>query len=322
MQNRFTWAMAVAAATGLLFACASQVGAGDAVDADAGAPDPGASHDSGAQDSGKKPGPGSTDAGTSATDAPHDDGSTDAATTTADAAPAARIVYGATADTLYTYDLDTQTLASVGKFSGTMTAVADLAVDGSGNAFVTTFDGFYSVDLTSAACTLVKSGGYPNSLAFVPKGTLDSAAEALVGYSGSSYLRIDTVTGDITPIGMLSDAGYSSSGDVVAVDDGGAFLTVTGNGCSDCLLQVDPTTGAMIQNYGSVGHDSVWGVAFYAGSLYGFDGHGDLFAIEGLSDGGIATTDLVTDGGALFYGAGSPTNVPLTTADGGKFPTE
>ena len=38
----------------------------------------------------------------------------------------------------------------------------------------------------------------------VPKGTLDPSVEALVGYVGSQYIRIDTTTGAITNIGALT----------------------------------------------------------------------------------------------------------------------
>ena len=55
---------------------------------------------------------------------------------------------------------------------------------------------------------------YPNSLSFVPKGTVDPNVEALVGYNGGTYVRIDTVTGAVTSIGNLG-SGYSSSGDIV-----------------------------------------------------------------------------------------------------------
>ena len=54
--------------------------------------------------------------------------------------------------------------------------------------FVTTFNGFFKVDCTTAACTSIKSGTYPNSLSFVPKGTVDPNAEALVASSKLSVV--------------------------------------------------------------------------------------------------------------------------------------
>src|SRR5581483_3823913 len=194
----------------------------------------------------------------------------------------------------------------IGKFSGCSQTMAppqviDLAVDEQGNAFVTTFDGFYSLDLNSGTCTLVAKGSYtyPNSLSFVPKGTLDPNQEALVGYAADKYLRIDTKSGAITMIGSLG-MGYMSSGDIVSVKGGGTFLTVTGNGCADCVLQVDPKTGGVIQNYGSVGRAAVYGIAWWAGALYGFDEGGDLFMITG-GNAATATTTPITNNRSLTW---------------------
>ena len=64
-----------------------------------------------------------------------------------------------------------------------------------------------------------------------------------------------------------------------------------GNGCGDCLLQVDPKTGDLIQNYGSVNHASVFGIAFWAGTAYGFDNGGDVFSI-GWQNGKLVTTAI------------------------------
>ncbi len=236
------------------------------------------------------------------------------------------IVYGHSPDTLYTFDTQTRTLTKVAAFSsctqGLTAQVIDLAIDSQMNAFVTTFDGFYSLDLTTAQCTLVKTGTYPNSLSFVPVGTLDPSVEALVGYVGGSYVRIDPSTGNITSAGTLS-GGYASSGDIVSVKGGGSFLTVTGNGCGDCLLQVNPATGDLVQSYGALPHGAVYGLAYWAGTLYGFDQGGDVFSITGGDgDAGLVTTDIVADGGVMWWGAGSTTVAPVTSLDGGAISTK
>ncbi len=251
-------------------------------------------------------------------DSSADPDASDSSTSNADAADAApsSVVYAHSPDTLFTYDVITQVLAPVAKFGGLTNQAIDLAVDENGNGYLTTFDGFYSVDLKTAACTLILKGNtYPNSLSFVPKGTLDPSVEALVGYSGATYLRIDTSSGKITNVGALSN-GYMSSGDIVSVKGGGTFLTVTGNGCADCLLQVDPVTGNVIQNYGDVKHKSVYGIAYWGGVVYGFDGVGNVFSVMG-SPNAITVTDLKQDSGAIWYGAGSTTNAPVHAADGG-----
>jgi hypothetical protein len=240
-----------------------------------------------------------------------------------DSGPAAAIpvVYAHSPDTLYELDPSTKAVAVIGPFTGGCSNVIDLALDENSNAWVTTFTGFYSLDLKSAACTHIADGSYPNSLSFVPKGTLDPNKEALVGYFGSTYVRIDEATGNITSVGTLSQ-GYQSSGDIVSVIGGGTFLTVNGNNCSDCLLQVDPSTGDLIQNYGSVNHGSVFGIAFWAGTVYGFDDAGEIFSID-YSGGSIVTTNIPVPNppsGLEFWGAGSTTTAPPQGADGGGIP--
>jgi len=233
------------------------------------------------------------------------------------------LVYAHSADTLYRMDANSKQIAVVGPFSG-CDQVIDIAIDSSSNAYVTTYSGLYKVSLTSAACTLIASGtSYPNSLSFVPKGTLDPNVEAMVGYQGSEYVRIDTTSGAITSVGALT-GGYTSSGDIVSVINGGTFLTVKGGtqNCSDCLLQVDPKTGDLIQNYGSVNHTDVFGLAFWAGTAYGFDNGGQVFSID-VQNGQVVTAAIPVPNpppGLSFWGAGSTTAAPPTSADGGGIP--
>ena len=243
-----------------------------------------------------------------------------------DASAPKAIVYGHTPDTLYSYDVTTSTVTLVGAFKsctqGTAAQVIDLAIDSQMNAYVTTFDGFYSVDLKTAQCTLIKAGAYPNSLSFVPVGTLDPNLEALVGYFGNTYVRVNVGTGNTSTVGTLT-GGYASSGDIVSVEGGGSFLTVTGNGCGDCLLQIDPKTGDMIQSYGTLPHGAVYGLGYWAGTLFGFDANGDVFSIGGGGDAGLVTSDImVGDGGVTWWGAGSTTIAPAAALDGGAIATQ
>ena len=242
--------------------------------------------------------------------------------------PMTAVVYAESPNTLYKLDPTTNAISIVAPFTGDCAArhdcadVIDIALDEMSNGYGTTFGAFYSFDPTTAVTKFIHNGPYPNSLSFVPKGTLDPLVEALVGYDSAVYIRIDTTTGVITPVGKLT-GGYTSSGDIVSVIGGGTFLTVHGPGCntSDCLLQGDPKTGDIIQNYGSVNHSSVYGLAFWGGVAYGFDNTGQVFSIT-FPGGKLMTTDIAIPSGGpgQFYGAGSTTSAPPKQADGGGIP--
>jgi hypothetical protein len=280
-----------------------------------------------------------------------------------DTGPPPLVVYAESPNTLYKLDPATNAVAIIAPFTGdcakgTTTVspitncttdccdVTDLAVDEKSNAYVTTFSALYSVDLATAVTTLIHTGSYPNSLSFVPKGTLDDSVEALVGYNGAAYVRIDPTTGAVANVGNLS-GGYLSSGDIVSVIGGGTFLTVRalapdagvdggdgdGDGgadtecsASDCLLQIDPKTGDFVQNYGTVGHTHVFGIAYWAGTVFGFDDLGEVFSIAYAinSGGGMLVTAPITvpspPAGLEFWGAGSTTSAPKAGADGGGIP--
>jgi hypothetical protein len=217
-------------------------------------------------------------------------------------------VFGHSASELYRLDPDTKAVTLVGPFNG-CSSVIDIALDKDSNLIGTTFGAIYNIDKTTAACTEIATGGFPNSLSFIPAGTLDPNVEALVGYNGDQYVRIDPISGDITQIGSLNGGGLSSSGDIVSVKDGGTYLTVVGGGCTtDCLLEVNPATGAMIKNWGPVGYNATYGIAFWAGSVYGFSEGGNLFELT--FDNNVMTSTLISSPGTAWWGAGSTTSAP------------
>jgi hypothetical protein len=228
-------------------------------------------------------------------------------------------VYGHSGDQLFRLDPISKAVFFVGTFKGCGSEVYDLAMNKDSQIYVTTATtGLYSVDKKNATCTLIKSGNYPNSLSFIPAGILDINDEALVGYEGSDYVKINYKTGvqAIVRKNALGD-GLTSSGDIVSVKGGPTYLTVTGGDgpcvSSDCLVRVDPKTGAVLKNYGSVDHTDVYGLAFWAGEVYGFDASGKIFQVT------VTGTTLTTKNipipnmpaGLSFNGAGSSTLAPI-----------
>jgi hypothetical protein len=218
-------------------------------------------------------------------------------------------VFGHSADVLYRLDPVTKVVTTVAPFSGCDSAVIDIALDKDSNIYATTPSGLYHVDKTTAVCTLIQTGVYPNSLSFVPAGTLDPNVEALVGYQGDQYIRIDPVSGSVSSVGSAWNNGLFSSGDVVSVKGGKSYLTVNGSSCSDCLVEIDPKTGSMVKNWGALNFTAVYGIAFWAGSVYGFTNAGELFEVS-FPNGVLMTSMINAPGATSFYGAGSTTSAP------------
>jgi len=220
-------------------------------------------------------------------------------------------VYGHSGQTLYKLNPNTKAVTVVGTFDG-CTNVLDIALDGSSKLYGTTSSALWAIDKSTGKCTQIAQDSYPNSLSFVPKGTVDANAEALVGYEGSDYVRIDPQSGTKTIIGQIG-SGMVSSGDIVSVKNGPTYLTVKSANCDDCLIEVDPKTGAMVRNWGAVNHSDVFGLAFWAGSIYGFDNQGELFEVK-ITGGNLQTSPIAIPGhpaNLKFWGAGSTTSAPV-----------
>lgn len=234
------------------------------------------------------------------------DGTPDGATT--DLPPAE--VYAHSSDTLYKLDPDTKAVTVVGPFKG-CSGVVDIALDEKSNLYASA-GGIYKVDKKTAVCTSVGGGSFAgNSLSFVPVGVLDAGKEVMVTYNGAQFYRVDVASGATTALGSLP-SGYGSSGDIVSVKGGGTYLSAYGPGCSDCLLEVNPKTGAMVKNWGSLGTGGVYGLAYWAGSVYAFDSGGRVWEVTfGASS--ITTKEIPIaskPSGLSFWGAGSTTAAP------------
>jgi hypothetical protein len=224
-------------------------------------------------------------------------------------------VFGHSDTALYRLDPESKAVTVVGNFNGCYD-ILDIALDEDSNMFGASETALFAIDRFTANCTLLKEGSkYPNSLSFVPKGTVDAAREALVGFVDGTYYRIDTVTGQKTPIGSMGPD-YRSSGDIVSVKGGGTYVTILGDGCHDCLAEIDPKSGAIKHNFGALGYSDVFGLTFWGGRAYGFTNAGELFEIEFVGGGTSVGTSAIPIAGAptglKFWGAGSTTSAPLS----------
>ena len=225
--------------------------------------------------------------------------------------PVVKEVFGQSSRDLYRLDPTSNEVTVVGSFSG-CNYVVDIAIDEDNRMIASTLSSLWEIDPLTATCTLIAEGNFPNALSFLPVGALLPESEALVGYINTMFVRIDTQTGAITTVGEIT-GGYFSSGDIVSVAGGGTYLTVKGNNCDDCIVQIEPTTGDIIRNFGDLGFADVFGLAYWGGSAYGFSSFGDLFQIAFAGD-TIATTviDIPSAPDDLsFAGAGSSTLAPV-----------
>lgn len=222
-------------------------------------------------------------------------------------------VFGHSETSLFRVDTTTQTVTEVGTFSG-CAYIADIALDETSTIYGSNGADLFFIETNTARCTKIASGAFPNSLSFVPAGTLDPTAETLVGFQGGDYVKIDRQSGKVTKVGEIGN-GLQSSGDVVSVKGGKTFVTVKGKDCADCLAEIDPKTGALVKSWGSIGAADVFGLAFWGGELYAFTFGGELLLVTLDTAAGKAVSKKIpitnAPAGLKFAGAGSTTSAPL-----------
>ncbi len=242
-------------------------------------------------------------------------------------------IFTQTGRALQLYDPYSKLLRPVGPFSCLPQDdfMLDIAVDRDSNIFgATALDRFVKIDPLSGTCTVVRQGSgveYPVLLAFVPRGTLDPANDALVGYDDETYLRIDVRTGAVTKVGTLNppdaSAPYSASGDLIFAGANGMFLTATVPGtpadAGDAFVRFDPKTGRRVSFVGSTGYDNLFGLGYWGGRIFAFTTPGEILQIDPRTakatlvkriDGGPVRDGAPSD--PVFYGAGSTTVAPET----------
>ena len=244
----------------------------------------------------------------------------------------APVIFAHSENSLYVMDIASEnapTLSAIAPFQGCL-SVFDLAADETGALVAVAYDGAASgyalmrVDPQTAACTAIGTDPrFVNGLAFAPRGTVAADREVLVGFSGPDYVAIDTATGrsSLLAAGVLPD-GLASSGDVVVLTDGRAFVTATGTGTGtgtapgldceahDCLFEFDSKTGAVTKNWGDIGYSSVFGLGFWGGQLYGFSETGAVFRLA-LPGGTLAPASIAFPGAPRFGGAATRSTAPL-----------
>jgi sugar lactone lactonase YvrE len=156
-------------------------------------------------------------------------------------------------------------------------SVNDIAMTADGKLYAVTKTFLYEVDPKTAALTKVaevrdKQQGTPPPMVSL---TFEASGRLLASDMDGALLRIHTSganMGLVEEIGSYGQ-GQGSSGDLVAIRDGTLYgASQKGLGASkenNNLIRVDPSTGAAAR-IGPIGHGYVWGLAYWAGVIYGF----------------------------------------------------
>jgi hypothetical protein len=250
-------------------------------------------------------------------------------------------VYAHTADTLYLLDPLAKKLQAIGKLScfnadaGTQfDRLLDIAIDRDGLMYGTSDLGFLSINPVDATCRYIRDDAlitYPNSLGFVPIGTVDQTKETLVGFQdepgkvnhGTVYVKIDLATGAVAKVGDLNPpsaaVNYRSSGDLISLIRNGnkAYLTVKkmdvdADSLTDELAEFDPATGTIKTIIGDTHTQNIWGLGQWAGTAYGFSATGAIVEIDMTTGAAKPFIGLSGDAGDVleWFGAGVTTDSP------------
>ena len=252
-----------------------------------------------------------------------DDGSAvDAGSTGGDAADGTSLIYAHSGYTLYRIDSATLATIEIGPLTGIGTqSVTDIAIDKAEHMVGITLDKLYAIDASSGSATLIKdlsenATGF-TSLSYIPTDLTDpNSTDILVSANdqGAVY-KIDPTTGDAMQIGSYGMSGANkivSSGDLIGVRNLGIYATVdVGSQTNDYLAQIDPATWQATLIGTGTGFDRIYGLGFWAGTIYGFvdagSGAGKMITIDSTT--GVGTE--VGSGTQEWFGAGVTTDAPI-----------
>jgi len=230
-------------------------------------------------------------------------------------------VYAHSDTVLYSIDLSTQSLQTVGNFNAPTVGtgsnagpdvITDLAVAPDGTIYCISETALYTASATDGHVTSVGSlstcGTKGVALTTTPDGRL------WMGDFMGAICQIDISTS--TPVvksPVMMQNGYALAGDIVGIDSGTVFGSAYKTSDSmtqnnNILVKVDVTTGAVTE-VGATGFPKLFGVAAAANGVFGFthDTTGRVITID--TNTGVGTMfgtfmDPSTNKGISFAGAG------------------
>ena len=221
-------------------------------------------------------------------------------------------VYAHTEDTLYAFDTTTYATTQIGLFD-VVGQVTDIAIDRYGVLYVITFDDLYICNPTDASCfPLGELQASSNGLTFLPQGTLQADRDSLVGISQEGDWSLLTVSnGEVTATAVGGyGPDFTSSGDVFSILGVGTYAAIDPTlGGDDSIVEVDPSTGAILQTIVTVPYTSIWGIAGWDDQIFAFDETGDILAVDPAN----GTYTVVVSDGTPWWGAGVQTEISQPT---------
>jgi hypothetical protein len=117
--------------------------------------------------------------------------------------------------------------------------------------------------------------------------------------------RVNPMTGASTQVGDMG-GGFSSSGDLTSIAGFGTLQTVPGSP-HDKLVRLAPNTFTATVIGTDTGFDSIWGLGFWKGTVFGFTDTGQFIKIDTTTGAG----QLVQGGGPAWWGAAVTTTAPI-----------
>ena len=221
-------------------------------------------------------------------------------------------LYAHTSDALFRLDLTTKAIVEVGKFTFDKSKglVTDIAVDAGGKLYAVTYADVFVCGIANAKCTWIADLPSPfNGLTFVPKGTVDPAADVLIGIGETGSWNHIQITGGKTTIKKLGNypTGWLSSGDAFSVDGIGTYATLKGKSPTDTLVRVNPKTGAVDQFVGETGVDNLFGLAWWQGVFYAFSSSGIVYTLNVQTGAATPVQGIAVPKGVKWWGAGVST---------------
>ena len=231
-------------------------------------------------------------------------------------------VYASTDHTLYQVNPTTLVETQLCTFGGQLTGssadnVTDIAITSNGTLYAITETALFTVSLPSGStCTATKVATLSTSstrfvcLAFTAGDTLLAADE-----QGSVY-TIQASSGTVTKVGSFGGT-LSCSGDIVGINDANQTIyasaydsNCSGGHCTDKLVTLSSSSNYAASVIGDLGYSRVYGLGYWAGTLYGFTYAGQTLQIDPTS---AASTLINTVSGATFSGGATTPLAPVVT---------